>query len=122
MASVTIGGQVREITLSIHALDRAEREIMKRGGRPLLAAFIGKEPGWLAIHEVRWLLWAAWTPALSEERMQTLVDQFYQEGGTLPELHSAVLDALIDGGAIGRRPTSNGEGPPADPPGARASG
>jgi hypothetical protein len=122
MASLTIAGQVREIRLAAHDLDRAEREIMKRGGRPLLAAFIGKEPGLLAMHELRWLLWAAWTPALSDERVQTLVDQFYRDGGTLPELHSAVIEALIDGGAIGRRPTGNGEAPPADPPGARASG
>jgi hypothetical protein len=122
MASVTIGGQVREITLTAHALDRAEREIMKRGGRPLLAAFIGKDPGFLAIHELRWLLWAAWTPALSDEQVQRLVDQFYRDGGTLPELHTAVIDALVDGGAIARRQRTNGEGPPADPPGARASG
>jgi hypothetical protein len=122
MASLTIAGQVREITLTAHALDRAEREIMKRGGRPLLAAFIGKEPGLLAMQELRWLLWAAWTPALSDERVQTLIDQFYRDGGTLPELHAAVIEALIDGGAIGRRPTGNGDGPPADPPGARASG
>jgi hypothetical protein len=122
MASVTIGGQVREITLTAHALDRAEREIMKRGGRPLLAAFIGKDPGFLAIHELRWLLWAAWTPALSDEQVQILVDQFYRDGGTLPELHTAVIDALVDGGAVARRPTGNGAGPPADPPGARVSG
>jgi hypothetical protein len=122
MASVTIGGQVREIRLVAHDLDRAEREIMKRGGRPLLAAFIGKEPGLLAMHELRWLLWAAWTPALPDERVQTLLDQFYRDGGTLPELHAAVIEALIDSGAIGRRPTDNGEGPPADPPEARVSG
>src|SRR4029450_4446866 len=122
MASVTIGGQVREIRLAAHDLDRAEREIMKRGGRPLLAAFIGKEPGMRAMHEPRGPRWGAGTPALPDERVQPLVDQFYRDGGTLPELHSAVIEALIDGGALGRRPTGNGEGPPADPPGARASG
>jgi hypothetical protein len=122
MASVIIGGQIHEIMLTAHALDRAEREIMKRGGRPLLAAFIGKDPGFLAIHELRWLLWAAWTPALSDERVQTLIDQFYRDGGTLPELHTAVIDALVDGGAIARRPRDNGEGPPTDPQEARVSG
>src|SRR4030095_10259216 len=112
MASVTIGGQVREIRLAAHDLDRAEREIMKRGGRPSLPAFIEKGPGLPAMHELRRLLWAAWTPALPDERVQTLVDQFYRDGGTLPELHSAVIEALIDGGAIGRGPAGREAGAP----------
>ena len=119
MASLTIGGQDRELRLTATALKAAERRILKLGGRRLLATFADAKEPFLAIDELEALVVSAWTPALSEATVQTLLAQWYAEGGTLFELHTEVIDALIDSGLLGRRASTNGSGPPADPPEAR---
>jgi hypothetical protein len=120
MASLTIGGQLREIRLTAADLDQAERQILKQGGRPIMAVFGAKDPGIFAKYELEWLLWGAWRHTLSSDRIQTLLAQFYGDGGTLFELQAEIIEAIIDSGLYGRR-TTGGEDRPADPPRARAS-
>ena len=118
MASLTIGGQVRELRLTAQDLDQAERQILKVGGRPIMAV-LGQHGGLFAKYELEWLVWGAWRHTLSSDRIQTLLAQFYADGGTLFDVQSEILEAIIDSGLYGRR-TTPGESRPADPPVARA--
>jgi hypothetical protein len=120
MASLTIGGQLREIRLTAADLDQAERQILKQGGRPIMAIFGATSPGIFAKYELEWLLWGAWRHTLSTDRIQILLAQFYADGGTLFDLQSEIIEAIIDSGLYGRR-TTGGEERPADPPRASAS-
>jgi hypothetical protein len=124
MASLMIGGQVYDLVLSARDLARAEQAILKDGGRPILAAFLGPHAGFLAVSELESIVWAAWrrTP-VSDEQIRARLAQFYAEGGTVFELHAQVVEAILDSGLVGRRvaPPTNG-GPLADPPGAGTSG
>jgi hypothetical protein len=118
--SLTIGGQVREIRLTATDLDQAERQILKAGGRPIMAV-LGNHGGLFAKYELEWLLWGAWRHTLSSERLAILLAQFYAEGGTLFDVQSEVIEAIIDSGLYGRRTTPGEAAPPLDPPQARAS-
>lgn len=122
MPSLTIGGQVYEIRLTPTNLQEAEDQILKAGGTRLLALWIRgtEDRGMFSLSEVYWLLWGAWRGQSSNGQVRTRLDQFYAEGGTLFELNGVLQDALVESGVFGRRKTD--EAPPADPPGARASG
>ena len=117
MASLTINGSLREIRLSATDIGDAEQQIMKQGGRPIMAVFSPPAPGIFGKHETEWLLWAAWRHALSHDRIRALIDEYYRTGGTFMELHGEILEAVIDSGLYGRRQTpTNGAGPPDPPP------
>jgi hypothetical protein len=121
MASLTIASKVREIRLTGQDLDQAERQILKAGGRPIMAV-LGLHGGLFAKYELEWLLWGAWRHTLSSDRIQILLAQFYADGGTVYDLQSEIIEAIIDTGLYGRRtdPTAREESPE-DPPMARAS-
>jgi hypothetical protein len=122
MRSLTIGGNIREIKLTAQDLGAAEQQILKQGGRPIMAVFGGVHAGLFAKYELEWIVWAAWRHTWSSERIQAELATFYREGGTLIDLHTEVLEAVIDTGLYGRRTASNGTEPAADPPTAGTSG
>lgn len=112
MSVVTIGGQPREIRLSIEDIDAAEQLMLKTGRRSVLEV-LGTHGAMFTKREVDCLLWGAWRRTLSPERITAVLAQYFVEGGTFPVLHSAVSDALIESGFYGRP-----ERPTEDPPGA----
>jgi len=114
MPSLTIGGQVCEIRLTAADVEAVEEQLVKRGGRRVLEMF--KESGMLSMSECRWFVWGAWRKHLPDDRVWARVAQFYADGGTLPELHGAVIDAMLECGVILHRASANGAGPPMDPP------
>ena len=59
--------------------------------------------GLFAKYELEWLLWGAWRHTLSSDRIQTLLAQFYADGGTLFDVQAEVIEAIIDSGLYGRR-------------------
>jgi hypothetical protein len=121
MASLTIGGKIREIRLTAQDIDQAERQILKAGGRPIMAV-LGMHGGLFAKYELEWLLWGAWRHTLSSDRLQVLLAQYYADGGTIFDIQSAVIEAIIDTGLYGRRTTTpTEEASAADPPQARVS-
>jgi hypothetical protein len=120
MASLTIGGEVHEIAVSARDLARAEQESMKAGGRPLMAAFLGAQAGMLTFMELEWILWAAWRCPMPE--ITARLEHFYRDGGTVFEVHTAVVQALLECGAIRSRAPTNGASSPPDPPRAGTSG
>jgi hypothetical protein len=111
MATLTIGGQVREFRLTAVQIREAEKQLMREGGRPLLAAFRGEHAGFLGMHELERFLWWAWKDTHGESATTALISQYYAEGGTFTELHAAVLEALFECGAIIPKVSANG-GPP----------
>jgi hypothetical protein len=122
MAALTIGGQDYPLELRAPAVVDAEERLVKRGGRPLLEILAtptnGDEPRrgvFFTLAELEAFCWGAWHRKLGEDRPRELLEQFYREGGTLWELHDVVVNALIDGGLLGRR------APPTDPPAAGAA-
>ena len=117
MASLTIGGQDRPLRLTATGVKLAERRILKRGPASPRDVADPKEP-FLAIDELEALVLAAWTPALDGgRRARPLLAQYYVEGGTLFELHTEVIDALIDCGLLGRRAADEWERAPRGPSG-----
>jgi hypothetical protein len=102
MATLTIGGQVREIRFTAADLDQAERQIIKQGGRAITDV-LGNHGALFSKFELEWLLWGAWRRKLSTEKLGTLLTQFYTEGGTIFDLQSAVTEAMIDTGLYGQR-------------------
>jgi len=122
MASLSIGGQDYPLELRAREVADAEDRLLKRGGRPLLEVLAspngtdGPRRGvFFGLSELEAFCWGAWHRKLGEERPRELLEQFYREGGTLWELHDVVVNALIDGGLLGRR------APPTDPPAAGVS-
>ena len=122
MAELTIGGQAYALKLPARAVVEAEERWTKRGGRPLLEILATPNGGadasrgvFFKLTELEGLCWGAWHHQVGDERPAQLLDQYYAEGGTLWELHAVVVEALIDGGLLGRR------APPADPPAAGRS-
>jgi len=121
MASLTIGGTVREIRLTAQDLDKAERDILKAGGRPITAV-LGVHAGLFAKFELEYLLGWAWRHTMSADRVQVLLAQFYADGGTVYDVQSEVIEAIIDTGLYGHRMKPDApEASSADPPPARAS-
>jgi hypothetical protein len=121
MASLTIGGTVREIRLTAQDLDKAERDILKAGGRPITAV-LGVHAGLFAKFELECLVGWAWRHTMSADRVQLLLAQFYADGGTVYDVQSEVIEAIIDTGLYGHRMKPDApEASPADPPPARAS-
>ena len=119
MPALTIGGQVRELRLTGRALATAERQILKLGGKKILATLGSKEPDdrWFALDELAVILGVIW----GEDRAPALLEQFYGEGGTVFDVHSAVVETIIDSRLFGTRASANGTGARADPPMARTS-
>jgi hypothetical protein len=114
MASLTIGGQVRELRLTVSDIDQAERQIIKAGGRAILDV-LGNRGGLFAKHELEWIVWGSWRHRMSTDRIQTLLAQFYGEGGTIFDLQGAITEALIDSGLYGARQTRQEEEESAGP-------
>jgi hypothetical protein len=102
MANLTIGGQVRELRLTVSDIDQAERQIIKQGGRAILDV-LSNHGALFAKHELEWLVWGSWRHRMSADRVQTLLAQFYADGGTIFELQGAITEALIDSGLYGAR-------------------
>lgn len=123
MATLTIGGQVREIRFTAADLDQAERQIIKQGGRAITDV-LGNHGALFSKYELEWLLWGVWRRKLSADRIQTLLAQFYGEGGTIFDLQTAVLEAMLDTGLYGKRrepeaddaTATGGAGATVDPP------
>jgi hypothetical protein len=124
MPSLTIGGQEYVLELRNREIGDADDRQIQRGGRPLIEILQppstnGDESSRKRVSfglpdlEVFW--WAGLHRKLGEKRPQELLEQFYGEGGTIWDLHDVVVNALIDGGLLGRR------APPGDPPEAGAS-
>jgi hypothetical protein len=113
--ALTIGGQVREIRLTIADVEAVEEQLLQRGGRRVLEMF-PTTTSRLSMSECRWFIWGAWRKSLPDARIWALVSQFYDDGGTLLELHGPVVDALLECGVFVRRVSQNGAGPPMDPP------
>ena len=116
MPSLTIGGQAYTIRLTPRAVSEGEDHWTHHGGRPLLEILAtpngGADPKrgvFFRISELEGLCWGAWHRQFGADRPGQLLEQYYAEGGTLWELHSVVVDALVDGGLLGRR------APPPDP-------
>jgi hypothetical protein len=121
MASLTIAGQTRELSLTARDVVAAERQILKAGGQKLMKTLASSDGVQFAIEELHAFVWAAWRGTLPDDRIQALLDQYYAEGGTLFQLHAEVSEALIDSGILGRRVSTNGAAPPTDPPAAGIS-
>jgi len=122
MATLTIGGQPREIRLTPNDLDLAEREIVKRGGR-VITDVLGNHNALFSKFELEWLLWAAWRQKVTTDKLQKLLTQFYDEGGTIFDIQNAVGEAIIDSGLYGkRRAVSDDEPVVADPQTAESPG
>jgi hypothetical protein len=100
--TLTIGGHPREVRLTAADLDMAERMIIKQDGRAITDV-LGNHGGLFSKHELEWLLWAAWRRTMKTERLQALLAQFYDEGGTIFDLQSAMTEALLDSGLYGKR-------------------
>jgi hypothetical protein len=118
MATLKIGEQVREIRFTAADLDQAERQIIKNGGRAITDV-LGNHGALFSKYELEWLLWGAWRHKLSTERLTMLMAQFYGEGGTIFDLQSAVVEAMLDTGLYGkRRELTDDAAPltPMDPP------
>ena len=92
MPALTIGGQERELHLTATALTTAERKILKLGGRKILATLASKDDTWFAFDELAAIVATAW----GEDRGPALLEQFYREGGTVFDVHNAVVQAIID--------------------------
>ena len=118
MSSLTIGGHVRELRLTVTDIDQAERQIIKQSGRAIQEV-LGNHGALFSKHELEWLVWGAWRHKLSSDRIQTLLAQFYAEGGTIFDVQSAVTEALIDSGLYGKARVATEE--PVDPPAAGMS-
>jgi hypothetical protein len=116
MASLTIAGQPRELTLTAKDIAAAEWEIIKLGGPRLMKTLAASDGVYFALEELRLFVWAAWRGTMSADRIQALLDQFYAEGGTIFQLNAEVQNALVESGVLIRRVATNGPGPPPDPP------
>lgn len=114
MAELTIGGQGYPLELPARAVAEAEARWTKHGGRPLLEILASANGAgvFFKLAELEGFVWGAWHRTMGDARPAELLAQYYADGGTLWELHSVVVDALIDGGLLGRR------APPPDPPAA----
>jgi hypothetical protein len=109
MSILTIGGQAREVRFAVEEIQFAEKMIIKNDGRAIMD-ILGNEKALFTLEELEWLLWAAWRKQMSAANLKTVLAQFYAEGGTVFDVNSAVLDALLDSGVYGRR-RENGADP-----------
>ena len=97
----------------------ALRDLQRVSGQPL-HQFV-TTMGEVSVEHLLWTIWAGlkhgW-PKLTLEQTQPLIEKYLENGGTLPDLMTAVNDAFVQCGLFGAPTPEAAEDPPgpASPP------